>query len=412
MKYIDINSCLEYVDEMFDNSYSRKAKFRWLNEIESRVQLNVMLLQAESTRDYVAEDKVSCNAEFQARSIRLERKIKARAGGTISISGCSIEGNNTDAEISAVSEDGKTLLFDSDIFDEGTDAATFEYDGGSCTLLAPEPFTDIYYNYIFMKLSEHLEESAEQNNRAVTFDKSFTRFMRWWANTYSPADEKAMFKGYYLVGDRGLPGADGDRGEPGTSIDHIYTDENNHMIVVLTDGSEYDAGYIGVELDPTLSIPGAAAPADAVGEALRSNNAIEVTVEKTGSYIISADKTYAEIMAEVDAGKTVLKLLPDNEYYVLTDVFESGTISFARIVGAGTSGAYERINIGSNNTWATARAELVKEAPSDGKQYARKDGAWAEVQGGSGGTPSLDADGVLIFPNGSPSLNDDGTLVF
>lgn len=54
----------------------------------------------------------------------------------------------------------------------------------------------------------------------------------------------------------------------------------------------------------------------------------------------------------------------------------------------------------------------IPEAPIDGKQYARQDGAWAEVVGGSGGTPSLDADGVLVFPNGSPSLNDDGTLVF
>ena len=131
MRYMTVKDILDYVDEIKQNSFSRKTKLIWLNELEYRVQTDVMLLAAERIT-YIPDDDTH-------------------------------------------------------------------------TLLVPAPWSEIYYDYILMKLSEHLEESSEQNNRAATFDKAFTRFMRWWADTYRPANGNALFKGYYLKGEKGDP---------------------------------------------------------------------------------------------------------------------------------------------------------------------------------------------------------------
>lgn len=99
------------------------------------------------------------------------------------------------------------------------ESVTYVQDDDAHALLVPMPWAEIYYDYLLMKLSEHLEESSEQNNRAATFNKAFTRFMRWWADTYEPAGGKALFKGYYLKGDKGEkgePGTPGEKGESGT----------------------------------------------------------------------------------------------------------------------------------------------------------------------------------------------------
>ncbi len=45
-------------------------------------------------------------------------------------------------------------------------------------------------------------------------------------------------------------GADGKDGENGTSIVNAYINEEIHLIIVLSNGSEIDAGYVGVELTP------------------------------------------------------------------------------------------------------------------------------------------------------------------
>lgn len=131
MMYMTVKDILDYVDEVKHNIFSRKTKLIWLNELEYRVQTDVMLLSAEGVQTIPDDD--------------------------------------------------------------------------THQLLVPVPWSEIYYDYLFMKLSEHLEESSEQNNRAATFNKAFTRFMRWWADTYNPFNGKALFKGYYLKGDKGDP---------------------------------------------------------------------------------------------------------------------------------------------------------------------------------------------------------------
>lgn len=185
MRYMTVKDILDYVDEIKQNSFSRKTKLIWLNELEYRVQTDVMLLAAESI----------------------------------------------------------TYIPDDDTY----------------TLLVPAPWSEIYYDYILMKLSEHLEESSEQNNRAATFDKAFTRFMRWWADTYRPANGNALFKGYYLKGEKGDPflyedftaeqlaaltGPQGEDGADGTGIQSVEQTATsaedggpNVITVTKTDGT-------------------------------------------------------------------------------------------------------------------------------------------------------------------------------
>ena len=185
MRYMTVKDILDYVDEIKQNSFSRKTKLIWLNELEYRVQTDVMLLAAESI----------------------------------------------------------TYIPDDDTY----------------TLLVPAPWSEIYYDYLLMKLSEHLEESSEQNNRAATFDKAFTRFMRWWADTYRPANGNALFKGYYLKGEKGDPflyedftaeqlaaltGPQGEDGADGTGIQSVEQTATsaedggpNVITVTKTDGT-------------------------------------------------------------------------------------------------------------------------------------------------------------------------------
>ena len=185
MRYMTVKDILDYVDEIKQNSFSRKTKLIWLNELEYRVQTDVMLLAAERIT-YIPDDDTH-------------------------------------------------------------------------TLLVPAPWSEIYYDYILMKLSEHLEESSEQNNRAATFDKAFNRFMRWWADTYRPANGNALFKGYYLKGEKGDPflyedftaeqlaaltGPQGEDGADGTGIQSVEQTATsaedggpNVITVTKTDGT-------------------------------------------------------------------------------------------------------------------------------------------------------------------------------
>lgn len=180
MMYMTVKDMLDYVDEVKQNSFSRKIKLIWLNELEYRVQTDVMLLAAESIT-YIPDDDTH-------------------------------------------------------------------------QLLVPAPWSEIYYDYLLMKLSEHLEESSEQNNRAATFDKAFTRFMRWWADTYRPANGNALFKGYYLKGEKGEPfayedftaeqlaaltGPQGEDGADGTGIQSVEqtvtsTEDGGTNIITVT----------------------------------------------------------------------------------------------------------------------------------------------------------------------------------
>lgn len=178
MNYITVGDVLDYVDEIKRNTFGRRVKLVWLNEIEYRIQSDVMMIEAES--------------------------------------------------IVTVPDDDEHEL------------------------LVPVPWHELYYDYLFMKLSEQLEESSEQNNRAATFEKAMARFMRWWADNYTPADGRAMFRGYYLVGPQGEQGIQGERGD--MSFATFDMDEEGHLILRnadllgTTDFNLNDNGHLEVTI--------------------------------------------------------------------------------------------------------------------------------------------------------------------
>ena len=52
-----------------------------------------------------------------------------------------------------------------------------------------------------------------------------------------------------LKGETGEQGSQGERGEPGVGIADAYVNDQLHLIIVLTNGKEIDAGYVGVSDD-------------------------------------------------------------------------------------------------------------------------------------------------------------------
>ena len=52
-------------------------------------------------------------------------------------------------------------------------------------------------------------------------------------------------------GDKGEKGDKGDKGEQGVGIENVYIDENNDLIIILTDGRIINAGNIGTANKPT-----------------------------------------------------------------------------------------------------------------------------------------------------------------
>lgn len=219
MMYMTVKDMLDYVDEVKQNSFSRKIKLIWLNELEYRVQTDVMLIAAESIT-YVPDDDTH-------------------------------------------------------------------------QLLVPAPWSEIYYDYLLMKLSEHLEESSEQNNRAATFDKAFSRFMRWWADTYRPANGNALFKGYYLKGEKGDP--------------FVYEDFTEEQLAALTgpagaDGTTYtphvsEAGVLSWTNDSgktnpyPVNIKGPQGETGADGIGIQSVEQTTASTEDGGTNVITVTKT-------------------------------------------------------------------------------------------------------------------------
>lgn len=222
MRYMTIGDVIAYVDGIKPNSFTSAVKTVWLNEIEYRVQSEIMLLAAEDIRDHVYSDSINViGIIYTENSIKLPKRLKARAGGVITVTGTVNPGSYS---VSEVSDDGLNIIVNAQLT-AGTDSAKalVEFDGSGCELIAPAPWSEIYYDYLLMKLSEHIEESSEQNNRAITFNKAFTRFMRWWADNYTPADGRAIFRGYYL---KGNPGARGDPGHtPVRGTDYWTADD-------------------------------------------------------------------------------------------------------------------------------------------------------------------------------------------
>lgn len=245
MTYPTIGEIIDYVDGIKLNSFTAQQKTTWINELEYRIQYEIMLLDAESIRDYAYEDIVTCpGARYGEHTVTLPKRLRARPAGTISITG---ELNDGEYTVEAVN--GREIRVEQTLTPgEDTGDVQVIFDGRECELLVPSPFSEIYYDYLLMKMAEHFEESSEQNNRATTFKAAWTRYAIWFAESYNPSGGRAVFSGYYIKGDTGAPGEMGPKGEKGDKGDAFtYADFTPEQLGRLkgAKGDEGDKGDKG-----------------------------------------------------------------------------------------------------------------------------------------------------------------------
>ncbi len=112
------------------------------------------------------------------------------------------------------------------------DVVTYTYaEHANTELLAKPPHDKIYGAYLCAMIDFANGEYNKYSNTMQMFNAYYGEYMRWYAQRYRPADEVAVFKGYYLsayslalkhgfVGteDEWLASLKGDKGEPGESF--------------------------------------------------------------------------------------------------------------------------------------------------------------------------------------------------
>ena len=280
MTYTTIKDVIEYCQNIKANSFSNKTLLTWINDLEGRIQTDVMLLAAPEVKDYIWESDAHVRGIYfpDSKTMKLPHAINIRPGGKLIIGELENYPNNSgSAIIKSVSEDGLTVCFEDGTFtDTGTTPESgnteLGFDGSVTELLLPYPWHRCYRSWLLAKISEHLEEAKEYNNRLNTFNDDWAEFNAWYASNYNPANGKAEFRGYYITGpagqngsngitphvgangnwfigdtDTGLPsrGADGPAGrdgQNGVSLSGAAIDQNGHLILSLTDGTTIDAG--------------------------------------------------------------------------------------------------------------------------------------------------------------------------
>lgn len=112
------------------------------------------------------------------------------------------------------------------------DVVTYTYaEHANTELFAKPPHDKIYGAYLCAMIDFANGEYNKYSNTMQMFNAYYGEYMRWYAQRYRPADEVAVFKGYYLsafslalkhgfVGteDEWLASLKGDKGEPGESF--------------------------------------------------------------------------------------------------------------------------------------------------------------------------------------------------
>lgn len=310
-----IKDVIDYVDRVKKNEFTTEEKTRWINEIEGYVQIQIMLLaQPECISYCYSSESEQSGISFPAdNQMRLPRKLKAHVGGFLKIEGLVTypENNLSGLEILSISDNGKLIEFEQGTFPQTGETpesaiAQIAFDGQDTELLVPAPFERLYYEYVLAKISENLEENSAQNNRLATFDETWQNFAEWYANTYRPGDGKAIFKGYYITGKQGVPGSVGPRGE------NLY----NVGLSTSTDG-------------------------------------------------ITADKTYDELVEQLEAGIMVVPIV-DGVAFVSNAVKNDNTIVFTAADDS-VSPVLKGYSVNSSNVWTKFTKLLPTEAQLNSK---------------------------------------------
>lgn len=336
MRHMTVRDVIEYADKIKSNSFSADVKTVWLNEIENRIQYEIMLLAAEEIRDYVFADVINCpSVTYTEHTITLPKRIDARHGGELTVTG---ETNSGTYTVTEVSPNGKVISVEQELT-PGTDTqgVQISFYGGDCELLIPAPWGEVYYDYLLMKMSEHLEESAEQNNRAATFAAAYSRLAIWYATAYRPADGKAGFKGYYIKGDKG------DKGEP-----FVYEDFTTEQLAalkpemplkVIFDASETEVtcSHTFAEIEEHIS-KGEAISAAAVED----DGIVHLPIVFTEDGAITFSATYYDLVSSSGIAEIKVVLTEDN-----TASISQRTLRFPSSRGGAADALYLRTTAGT-----------------------------------------------------------------
>lgn len=202
-----VGEVFSYVDGIKPNAFDTVAKTLWLNEVEGLVQTEVMLLGPADVLTYAP------SALWQGTGIVFTDDATAVLpyapgfcpGGRVKLSCFEVyEANNgIEAELKAVSADGRTLTFAAGTFvawnlGAETAAATLTYDNSGIELLVGAPHHKIYYTYLLAMIDFANGEYERYRNSMALFNAFFTEFRRWFAQRYRPADSTDKTLGCYL----------------------------------------------------------------------------------------------------------------------------------------------------------------------------------------------------------------------
>lgn len=212
-----IQELFDYIDEIKPNSYSDAVKLIWLNEIEGKVQSEIMLLALPECRKYYPNTSYELSGMVfkDDHTLELPQPIKAHVGGFITLSELAPAGNEVTAKILNISDGGKVLSFAEDTFTAGEADGKLSFIGMETNLIVPYPHERLYGSWLLSKISEHLEESNQDANATAKFKDDWDIYAAWYADTYRPADGVPAFKGYYIRGGRGERGGIGPAGPKG-----------------------------------------------------------------------------------------------------------------------------------------------------------------------------------------------------
>ena len=237
-----IKEVFDFVDALKPNGFTAAEKTIWLNEVEGKIQTEVMLLSLADVRKYIYSStyKATGISFPDGATMVCPTKTGLRPYGTITITGLTTySANNITATINRISSDGKTLYFNDDTFSvTGTtgDAgeATLAYDGSGIELLVPAPHDKLYYTYVQAMIDFYNGEYDRYSNAITLWNSFYDEYKKWYSHHINPANGNAFSMGYYisaygLAVKHGYAGTEeewlatlkGDTGATGTGIAEI-----------------------------------------------------------------------------------------------------------------------------------------------------------------------------------------------
>lgn len=201
-----IKEVFDFVDSMRPNGFTEAEKTIWLNEVEGKIQTEVMLLSPADVRKYVySATYTTTGISFpDGATMVCPTHTGLRPYGTVTITGLTTySANNITATIRSVSSDGTTLYFDNNTFSaigETGDIgeSTLNYDGSGVELAVSAPHDKLYYTYVQAMVDFYNGEYDRYSNAITLWNSFYDEYRKWYSHHINPGTGNAYSKGYYI----------------------------------------------------------------------------------------------------------------------------------------------------------------------------------------------------------------------